>query len=219
MGNAKAKIYLLPGLCFDKRIFENLTLNSNQINFINWIEPDENETLTNYVRRISEQIPIDGSEIILIGHSFGGIVIQEISKIIQVKKVIIISSIKLESEKPNSLKFFKLFPLYKIINKSLVLKTFPIWARVFGYNSEKGRTLFTNMLSNCTDNYFKWAFNKVVNWKNDAIIHENLYHIHGTNDKTFPIKLISNPIIVQDGSHFMVNSKAEEVSKILNVIL
>jgi len=219
MGNVANRIYLLAGLCFDKRIFENLILNSDRIDYLHWIEPEKNETLNSYVKKISKQIEIDGNEIILIGHSFGGIVIQELSKIISVKKVIIISSIKLESEKPNSLKFFKIFPFYKFINKSLILKSFPIWARIFGYNSEKGRALFVNMLNNCSDNYFNWAFDKVVNWKNDRIVHENLFHIHGTNDKTFPIKLISNPIEINDGSHFMVNSKADEISKILNEII
>jgi len=85
MGNGSTKIYLLSGLCFDKRIFENLILESDQINYLNWIEPEKNETLSNYVRRISQQIVADKDEIILIGHSFGGIVVQEISKIITVQ--------------------------------------------------------------------------------------------------------------------------------------
>lgn len=212
-------IYLLPGLCFDKRIFENLNLNSQKITYLNWIEPRIKESLSSYVERISQQISIDENKIILIGHSFGGIVVQEISKIINVEKVIIISSIKLSKEKPFSLLMFKHIPIYKLFNKKLVLKTFPLWANLFGYNSDKGKTLFINMLNNCTDNYFKWAFDKIVNWENEEIIHTNLFHIHGTNDKTFPIKLISNPIKVIDGSHFMVNSKAEDLSKILNELI
>ncbi|MBK7103886.1 MAG: alpha/beta hydrolase [Ignavibacteriae bacterium] len=219
MDKNQYSLYFIPGLCFDKRIFENLNLNSQKITYLNWIEPRIKESLSNYVERITQQISNNENKIILIGHSFGGIVVQEISKIINVEKVIIISSIKLSKEKPFSLLMFKHLPVYKLFNKKLVLKTFPLWANLFGYNSDKGKTLFINMLNNCTDNYFRWAFDKIVNWENEKIIHPNLFHIHGTNDKTFPIKLISNPIIVEDGSHFMVNSKAEDLSKILNELI
>ncbi|MFZ1292377.1 MAG: hypothetical protein WAR79_19945 [Melioribacteraceae bacterium] len=212
-------VYLLPGLCFDKRIFENLNLNVNNIIFLNWIEPELNENLINYIKRISKQIQISSEKIILVGHSFGGIVVQEISKFIIVEKVIIISSIKHSSEKPFSLLMFKHFPIYKLFNKKLVLKTFPLWANLFGYNSDKGKTIFRSMINNCTEKYFKWAFHQIVNWENTEKPKSYLHHIHGTNDKTFPIKLILNPISVQDGSHFMVHSKAEEISKILNELI
>ena len=89
MRNVKTKIYFLAGLCFEKEIFENLTLNSSQINFLNWIEPQKKESLSSYTEKISKQIVIDENEIVLIGHSFGGIIMQEISKIIPVKKAMI----------------------------------------------------------------------------------------------------------------------------------
>ncbi|MBK8945701.1 MAG: alpha/beta hydrolase [Ignavibacteriae bacterium] len=212
-------IYLIPGMCFDQRLFENLKLNSDNIIYLNWLEPEKNESLKNYIIRFSKFINISDRKLILIGHSFGGIVVQEISKVINVEKVIIISSIKLSKEKPFSLLIFKHLPIYKLFNKKLVLKTFPLWANLFGYNSDKGKSLFINMLNNCSDNYFRWAFDKIVNWESEKIIHTNLIHIHGTNDKTFPIKLISNPIKVIDGSHFMINSKAEDISKILNELI
>ncbi|MCB9249232.1 MAG: hypothetical protein H6613_12170 [Ignavibacteriales bacterium] len=47
----------------------------------------------------------------------------------------------------------------------------------------------------------------------------NLFHIHGSNDKTFPISKIKNPIVIKDGSHFMTHSKADEVSEEINKII
>ena len=210
-------IYLLAGLGFDFRIFENLNLNSPNINHLTWLEPLSNESLSDYVKRMARQITIKDNNI-LIGHSFGGIIVQEISKIIPTEKVIIISSIKSKNEIPITLKFLKNVPLYKFFNQKIILATFPIWARAFGYNSEKGRALFIQMISNCTNSYFRWAMDKIVNWNgNDHT--ENIIHIHGSRDKTFSIKKIKNPIIIPDGSHFMVFSKADEVSAVLNKIL
>lgn len=70
-------IYFIPGLCFDQRLFENLKLNSGSLHFLNWLEPDENESLVNYVNRFSKLIEVKDRKIILVGHSFGGIVAQD----------------------------------------------------------------------------------------------------------------------------------------------
>jgi hypothetical protein len=212
------KIYLLAGLGFDYRIFENLVLENCEINYLHWPEPEINESLDNYVKRITKQIKISDEPIILIGHSFGGIIVQEISKVISSQNVIIISSIKSKKEIPITLKFLKTIPLYKFFNQKLILTTFPIWSRAFGYNSEKGRNLFIQMISNCTDNYFRWSMDKIVNWKGNKNWLD-VIHIHGSRDKTFPIKKIINPVVIEDGSHFMVYSKGEEVSKVINQLL
>ncbi|MCP5063653.1 MAG: alpha/beta hydrolase [Ignavibacteriae bacterium] len=210
------QLYFLPGLGFDERIFFNLGLGTKNINYLKWLEPNNNETLSDYVKRIAEQIDPSNKPLILVGHSFGGIIVQEISKFITVKKIIIISSVKSKEEIPITFSFLKVFPLYKLINTNLIIKSFPIWAKAFGYNSEKGRKLFVEMLSNSSDNYFKWAMDKIIHWSDDNSKLKNLIHIHGNRDKTFPINLIKNPIVVNDGSHFMVNSKAEIISEILN---
>lgn len=209
------QIYLLAGLGFDERIFSELKINDAKLNFLKWLEPSRNESLESYVLRIAAQIQPTENPLILIGHSFGGIIIQKISEFIKPHKIIIISSIKLKKEIPVTLKFLKIIPLYKYFNKKLVLASFPVWARAFGYNSEKGRILFHKMISGCTDNYFRWAMHKIVNFEGNKNF-ENLIHIHGTRDKTFPIKLIKDPIRIKDGSHFMVYSKADEVSEVLN---
>ncbi len=213
------KIYMLPGLGFDERIFSNLTLNCNNINYLKWLEPNNNETLANYVKRISKQITIKEKDLILIGHSFGGIVVQEISKLLKVKKIILLSSIKSEYELPLKILLMKYIPFYNLISKEIILKSFPLWARLFGYNSEKGRRLFVEMLSNSSNNYLRWSLKKISGWKQTNKKLPEIIQIHGTRDKTFPIKLIKKPIVIEDGSHFMVYSKADEISKIINKVI
>ncbi len=216
--NKTPQLYCLAGLGFDKRIFYNLELQNVDIQYLEWLEPDQDESLDEYVQKISKQIKPTDSPIYLLGHSFGGVIVQKLSKIIDVRKVILISSIKLKSEMPISLKFLKLTKLYNLFNQKLILRTFPIWAEAFGYNSEKGKNLFIQMISNCSDNYFRWSLDKITHFEEVKGI-KDLIHIHGTNDKTFPINKILNPIPIKDGSHFMVFSKAEEVSKVLNKAL
>ena len=80
------KVYLLAGLGFDYRIFENLIFENCEINYLHWLEPNQDESLDDYVRRIAGQVKISDEQLILIGHSFGGIIVQEISKIINAEK-------------------------------------------------------------------------------------------------------------------------------------
>lgn len=211
----KVQLYLLAGLGFDERIFYNLNIINTDVNYLKWLEPETDESFKNYVKRIASQIKKIDQPLILLGHSFGGIVVQEIAKDIKCTKVIIISSVKSIEEMPATFKFLKIIPLYKYFNRKVILGTFPIWARAFGYNSKKGRRLFNQMISECSDNYLRWSMHQIVNYngKNNLL---NLVHIHGSRDKTFPIKLVKNPIKIEDGSHFMVFSRADEVSGVIN---
>ena len=78
-------VYLMPGMAANPLIFEGLDLPENfVIHYLEWLLPKEKESLNSYCKRLSADIK--GSNIILIGVSFGGIIVQEISKIIQRKK-------------------------------------------------------------------------------------------------------------------------------------
>ena len=86
-------VYFISGLGADERVFQFLDLSKIEHQFIQWNEPQKKESLSSYCKKLTEQIDLK-QEIILIGISFGGIIAQEISKIIECKKVIIISSVK-----------------------------------------------------------------------------------------------------------------------------
>jgi pimeloyl-ACP methyl ester carboxylesterase len=90
-------IYFISGLGADERVFQFLNLDEVDHTFIKWNEPERKESLTTYCKKLIKQIDTT-KEIILIGVSFGGIIAQEISKIISCRKVIIISSVKTKNE-------------------------------------------------------------------------------------------------------------------------
>ena len=70
-----------------------------------WIKPNTNESIKSYAKRMS--VFITDVDPVLIGVSFGGILVQEISKHIKAKKLIIISSVKSKVELSLSMKFAK----------------------------------------------------------------------------------------------------------------
>ena len=86
----------------DERAFSNLKILNHTLVYLPWLQPLEKETIEDYAKRmcagIKEQNPV------LMGLSFGGMLCIEISKLIQVDKIIIISSVKSSKELPGWMK-------------------------------------------------------------------------------------------------------------------
>ena len=63
--------------------------------------PEEDESLAHYASRLASTITAPNP--ILLGVSFGGIIMQEVAKQINYKKVVIISSVKTQYELPKKM--------------------------------------------------------------------------------------------------------------------
>lgn len=109
------KYYAISGLGADKRVFDFLTLNCELIH-LDWIDPLKNETIESYGKRLSQAIKTD-EEYGLIGVSFGGIVAVEISKMLNPKSTILISSAATKEE---------LRPVVNIFGKTRIAKILPL---------------------------------------------------------------------------------------------
>jgi pimeloyl-ACP methyl ester carboxylesterase len=209
-------IYLIPGLGFDQRIFKNLELNTNTAKCIEYIDPLEKENLQQYVARLIDANLDKNDSITLIGHSLGGIIAQEIAKQIEVKKIILISSIKSKKENPFHFKLIGTFRLHTFFNKNWTIKTFPFWAKFHGYLDTESQELFVEMIKTHSDQYLQWALYQLSIWEGIDDLKTPIVHIHGEKDKTFPVGLVSKPIIVKNGTHVMIYNKAEELSELIN---
>src|SRR6267143_1496615 len=105
-----SRIILFPGLGASEKLFERFDFGDRKTFVVKFLVPQKNETLYKYCQRLAVAIPAD-EELIFIGVSFGGILAQEVSKIILAKKIILISSIKAEMEKPRYFSWVKIFPV------------------------------------------------------------------------------------------------------------
>ena len=209
----------MPGMAANCDIFENINLDQTKYNlhFIEWLEPFANESLQAYCKRISSQIVHKNP--VLIGVSFGGIVVQEIAKIITVEKVIIISSIKDPSEFPPRIKLAKKLKLYRFIPTSYVNNIENITKKVVSSKKIKHRIdMYQKYLSVRSANYLEWAFKNVILWENKNPI-KNVFHLHGTNDHIFPAKRIRNATFLENGTHIMILVKAKWINEELSEIL
>lgn len=209
-------IYCISGLGADERAFSKLKIPGYQLQVIQWLTPDNNESLEHYSERmrsgIKEEKPI------LMGLSFGGMVCTEIAKQIPVEKIILISSIKSSKELPLWMKTVATLKLNKIVPLKSSRLTQPIQNRMLGVESKEEKALVANFRQAVDLPYTNWAVNKAINWKNDWL-HPNTYHIHGDNDHMFPIKNIKATFTIKNAGHFMIMNRAAEVSNCINSIL
>ncbi len=206
----------MPGLAAGPEIFENLQFDSEiyDLHYLQWKRPLAlEESITNYAMRMTDEIKHKNP--VLIGVSFGGIMVQEMSKFIDVKKVIIVSSVKTKHELPKRFKVASMSKLYRLF-PTKVVSNFENYAKFFlGKSLKKRAKIYKKYLSVRNEKYLKWSIHNVLHWYQKEPL-EDILHIHGTNDHVFPIKNIKNTINIEGGTHVMILKKAKSISKIIH---
>jgi len=201
--NKKIHVYMMPGMAANPSIFEHIALDPSifEMHWMHWIIPQKEEKLSNYAARIVAQIIHDNP--VLIGVSFGGVLVQEISKRISLKKLIIISSVKQTSEIPKHMQFARETGVYNYLPFGLLNYMDEIEKLPLGNFVRKRIQLYKQFLSVNDKYYLDWAVKQMVCWEQEEPI-ANIVHIHGDKDKVFPIKNIDNRIVVPNGTHIMI---------------
>ncbi|CAL2081845.1 alpha/beta hydrolase [Tenacibaculum sp. 190524A02b] len=211
----KIPIYFVPGLAANTKIFEYLTLPEEtfELHFLEWILPKSiNESIQEYAKRMCSFIKHENP--ILVGVSFGGVMVQEMSKHITYRKVIIISSIKSNKELPKRLKLAQVTKAYKLFPANIVSNIEKYEQYFFNDYLKKRAELYKIYLSVRDKDYLHWAIYNVLHWYQEENL-PNVVHIHGDKDEIFPIKNIKDTILVENGTHIMILNKAKSISKIL----
>ena len=203
----KIHVYFMPGMAASSTIFERIHLPDAifEMHLLEWEIPNPGESLTAYAQRIAQKITHENP--ILIGVSFGGILVQEMKQFLHPKKVIIISSVKSNAEFPRRFKLAKTTKAYKLIPTTLFENIEMLIKFSFGSSIVKQRlALYEKFLAVRDKRYLDWAIEQIINW-NRIEIDEEIIHIHGDADEVFPPKNIKNFISVKGGTHIMILSK------------
>jgi len=197
-------VYFVPGLASSPRIFEYIKLPQDkfEMHMIDWIIPDKGESLQHYCRRLS--VVIKHPDPVLVGVSMGGIIVQEMGAMVGARKVIIISSVKCNTEFPKRMWFARNTRLYKLFPTRLMQHLDKV-KMIFPRNNKIRRRLelYEKFLGVRDKKYLDWSFKNILEWKR-AVPDESVIHIHGTDDAVFPARYIKNFIPVKGGTHIMI---------------
>lgn len=214
----KIPVYFMPGLAASTSIFERIELPKDQFEMflLEWMLPNPKESLVDYVIRLSESIKHKNP--VLIGVSFGGVIVQEMAKVIPVRKVIIISSVKSNKEFPRRLKIAKSTKVYKLLPTGLVQNVEALSKFAYGDTVKQRLKLYDRYLCVRDKCYLDWAIETIILWDRTQA-DPNVIHIHGDADDVFPIKYIKDTIVVKGGTHIMILNKFKWLNENLPKII
>jgi len=214
----KIHVYFMPGMAANPSIFKHIQLPKEQFeqHLLSWFVPNKNMTLSEYALKMTESI--NHENIVLVGVSFGGMLVQEIAKHIATRKVIVVSSVKHESELPKRMLFAKYTKIHKLLPTGLVNNVELLAKYAFGETVNKRLELYEEYLSLRDKYYIDWSIDQIVNWK-PSYCPECLVHIHGEKDNVFPIGNIKDCIPVKNGTHTMIIHRAKWFNEHLPAII
>lgn len=208
----------MPGMAANPLIFEHIKLPEDQfkMHWLEWIIPLTNESPKDYAQRLNRYIKHDN--IVLIGVSFGGLIVQEMGNYLNLSRLIIISSVKCRDELPRRMRYAGRTGFIRLIPTSLLDYADYIEKFAIGGYLKKRAPLYRKYLSIRNTKYIDWAIKNMVNWdcqtpKKDVI------HIHGDKDEIFPFKYIKGCIRVKGGTHLMIINRSKWFNKYLPEII
>ncbi|AFM03242.1 hypothetical protein Fleli_0782 [Bernardetia litoralis DSM 6794] len=224
--NNETIIYLFSGLGADQSVFDNLSLlKTRNHQFIKWEEP-KIKGLENYALQLSSQID-NTKKVILIGVSFGGMLVSELSKHIQTEKIILISSASNPAELPFLYRLFGKLKLYFLIPTFILNKPNKLLSFAFGishkkYNKEE-KQLY-QIIKNSNPKFAKSFIKMILAWEKKEENNANknsIFKIHGTNDLIIPFckNKNTNQFLIKNGGHFMILTHSKEINNLIKEIL
>ena len=210
------ELYIFSGLGADERVFQRLDFSAFTTTFIKWIIPHNNEPIENYANRILDQITT--AKPTLIGLSFGGIIAVEVAKQIETEKVILIASAKTKKEIPFYYRLAGQIRIHKLLPTKILKSSNFMTNWFFGATSKFDKQLLKQILIDTNPIFLKWAIEQIVLWKNRVQLN-NIFHIHGTNDKILPLAFVNCNQEIKNGRHLMTLNKSDELNEIIKLQL
>ena len=196
-------VYCMPGLAANSSIFEFIELPQERfrIHLLDWVIPTPKESLQEYAKRMCRYIQHEN--IVLLGVSFGGVVVQEMAQFLSLKRLIIVSSVKCQRELPRRMRYASKARLFKILPTRMVNHIDILGKLPVGDFAKKRLELYKKYLSVTDTRYLDWAIENMICWDQREPMQE-IVHIHGDKDEIFPYKYIEGCITVPGGTHIMI---------------
>lgn len=209
------KVYLLPGIGCDHRLFDRMDLTGLDVVKMDWPEFKPGCSLASIARDLSIHVNADEPHI-LVGVSMGGMVAQELAVTTSPVKVVLISSWTGPGEWSMLARAGSVLQLYRGITHFTMWATWPA-KRILGQRDRAADLLLWEMARAETATKIRIGTGAILRWKGSPW-KGPIVRIHGDNDRVTPMRF---PVdhVVRGGAHIMVLTRAEEVSRLLRLAL
>lgn len=205
------RVYLLPGVGCDGRLFQRLQLQGHETIALSWPEFTPNDSLARIAERMLPQVRTDMPHVLL-GVSMGGMVAQELALITRPEKVILISSWTGPTEWPPFVRVSAVLGLNRTIREWSMRAVWPLKRLVDPRERSIDELLFS-MAKDQSARQLRLGTGAIMRWQGSRW-DGPLVRIHGNKDLVTPLRFPVDHLI-EGGQHVLVLTRANEVSRIL----
>lgn len=207
-------VYFISGLGADRRAFEKITLPRHySIHHLDWIRNKKGESLNAYARRLAGFIDTTQA-FSVVGLSMGGMIASAMTEFLHPHRTVLISSVSCANEFPPLFKLARFTQIHRLVPAFLFNQPNVLAHFLFGAKSKNEKRIMNYLITTSDAAFVKWSIGAILHWEN-KVRPTNLYQIHGDKDKILPVEYTKPDAVVKGGSHFMVWTKAGEVSRLL----
>ena len=218
------KIVCIPGLGANYRTFTpQKSYFGDRVVIPEYIKPNTQEKLETYCKRWAPKInhELAGEPCVLLGMSFGGMCVQELSRYIPAKAIILLGS----TQKP--VRFKKMYPFFEHIGRlspdgliNVVGKVSPYIIAYTEGLDEQSREIVAQMMQEKHVDFYRWQVFAGAQWIQHGFEGEYtcpVFSAHGARDTViFPQKNSSEyDLYIEDGHHLINLSHAAQINRFI----
>ncbi|HUU82037.1 MAG TPA: alpha/beta hydrolase [Phycisphaerae bacterium] len=212
-------LVLFTGLAADARLLEPQRELPYRLITPDWIEPQEDESLPAYARRMAAGA--DWPErVVLGGVSFGGMVATELASEVRPDGIVLIASARATRSIPSTFRFVN--GLIRIVEDFDLgagggpgggMGALRMFMNLFQDFDETAQALMAEMLAGTSPGMLHWASELVRVWDGAAAPACPVLHIHGADDPVLPIDRVTPDVVIPGGGHLVNWTHAREVNQ------
>jgi len=209
------RVILLPGIGADERLFEPQQPALPGLEVPRWLPHEPHETLVHYAERLAATLT-PSERFYLGGASFGGMVAQEIARLLRPAAVLLMATCRHGDAIAPHLKYFVKFAHF------LPERTFtwgqsatPLFVSKFGRLTEEQRVWFETMLQDTVPSFVRWGIEAITNWPGCTLDGIPVHQIHGRDAQLIPAANCGADVVVDGAGHLINVTHAETVNAFL----
>ena len=198
-------------------MFSDWEIEGWEIRCIEYEVPERHATMNSYARQLAKQIDTS-QNFALAGVSLGGMLAIEMTDWLDPRQVILISSAANSTEIPGLYRFFRHLPLHRILGGNFYKFSTLALQPLFEPMPRQEAQLFRSMIKDTEPKFMRRVVRCIVEWDRVGEV-AGVIHIHGTKDRTLPIRHTTPDLVVEGGTHVMVHLLPERVMYLISSIL
>lgn len=211
MSDTDAPLILLPGMGADARMFAPLRTALPQLVTPNWIEPERNEPLSVYARRLAQMVD-PGRPCFVGGASFGGIVALEMAAVLNARACFLIGSVRSSRARPWRLGLLR--PVTPFVG--VLPRVSPILLKLLGHWLRPATRGVLMQVADTDVRFLRWAAGAILNWTpSPETAQVRVCHIHGERDRVFPVRMANPDHVVSGAGHLISITHPQPVVEFL----